>query len=266
MLAQHLAQTSVQQMCSRVIAHGGLSNLSIDRGVDFVPHADCLFSDDLMRADPLNRGIAAFDFGDDRVVIVRVKPSTIADLSAGFSVERRVIEDDLAFIAGLEFLCTLAIVDDGQHFAKVGAGLAVAFEFRLWKFLVCGIRSLLAGALPGGTGTVALLGHGAVETRLIEGDALIASRVLHEVEGHAEGVIESEGMVSRISRREAMLFQNCHEITNLTPRSVACTGSLIFQPRLPLERVLRTAAWSDTHNVADSLVPFIPGSGEKISL
>src|ERR1700738_2011211 len=259
MLAQHLAQTSVQQMRTRVIAHGGLSHLGIDHGVDFVTQADCLFSDGLMRADPPNRGIAALHFGDDRVVIVRVKPSPIADLSAGFSVERRVIEDDLAFIAGLEFLCALATVDDGQPFAEVGAGLAVAFEFRLWQFLVCGIRSLLGGALPGGTCAVALLGHGAVETRLIEGDALIAGRVLHEVEGHAEGVIESESIVSRISRREAMLFQNCHEITNLTPKSVAFTGSLLFQPRLPLESVRRTAAWFDTHNVVDSLVPFIPG-------
>src|SRR6267143_5724384 len=117
MLAQHLAQTGVQQMRSRVIAHGGLSNLSIDHGVDSVTHPDRLFNDDLMRADPLNRGIAAFHFGNDGVVIVRVKPSAIADLSAGFSVERSVIEYDLAFIAGLEFLCALAIADDGQHLA-----------------------------------------------------------------------------------------------------------------------------------------------------
>src|SRR5260370_9311069 len=103
MLAQHLAQTSVQQMCRRVIAHGGLSNLSIDHGVDFVTHADGLFSDDLMRADPLNRGIAAFHFGDDGVVILRLKPSAIAYLSAGFTIERRVIEDDVASTAGLEF-------------------------------------------------------------------------------------------------------------------------------------------------------------------
>src|ERR1700724_2102851 len=120
-------------MCSRVIAHGGLSNLSIDYGVDFVPHADRLFGDDLMRADPLNGGIAAFHFGDDGVVIVRVEPSPIADLSAGFSVERGVIEDDLPFIAGLELLCALAFVDDGQHFTGVGASLAIAFEFRPWQ-------------------------------------------------------------------------------------------------------------------------------------
>src|SRR6202040_3007383 len=98
----------------------------------------------------------------------------IADLSAGFSVERSVIEHDLAFIAGLEFLCALAIVDDGQHLAGVGASLAVAIEFRPRQLLVCGVCSLLGGAFPGGTGTVALLGHGAVETRLIEADALIA--------------------------------------------------------------------------------------------
>ena len=33
-----------------------------------------------------------------------------------------------ALFAGLEFLRALAVVDDGQHFAVVGASLAVAFE------------------------------------------------------------------------------------------------------------------------------------------
>ncbi len=62
-------------------------------------------------------------------MIVGVEPAAVADLAAGFGVERRVVEDDFAFVAGLEFLRALAVVDDGEHFAAVGASLAVAFEF-----------------------------------------------------------------------------------------------------------------------------------------
>ena len=81
-----------------------------------------------MRAYALDRVIAAFHVGDDGVVIVAVEPSAVADLAAGFGVERRVVEDDFAFFAGLEFLRALAVVDDGENLAAVGAGLAVAFE------------------------------------------------------------------------------------------------------------------------------------------
>src|SRR5271166_6034255 len=84
--------------------------------------------DDLMRAHALNRGVAAFYFGDDGVVIVAIKPSAIADLPAGFGVERRVVEDYFAFVAGFELLCALAVVDDGEDFAIVRASLAVALE------------------------------------------------------------------------------------------------------------------------------------------
>ena len=123
-----------------------------------------------MRAYALHRVIAAFHFGDDGVVIVAVEPSAVADLSAGFGVERRVVEDDLAFFAGLEFLCALAVVDDGENLAAVGASLAIALEVGFWKLLIGGIGSLLGCAFPGGAGAFALLLHRAVETCLIESE------------------------------------------------------------------------------------------------
>ena len=62
-----------------------------------------------MRAHSLDRVVAALHFGNDGVVIVAVEPSAVAHLSAGFGVERRVVEDDFAFLAGLEFLRALAV-------------------------------------------------------------------------------------------------------------------------------------------------------------
>ena len=124
-----------------------------------------------MRPHSLHRVVAAFHFGDDGVVIVAVKPSTIADLSAGFGIERSVVEDDLAFFARLEFLRALAVVDDGENFAAVGTSLAVAFEVGFGELLVSRVGSLLGRAFPGGASAVALLLHGAVEPCLVETDA-----------------------------------------------------------------------------------------------
>jgi hypothetical protein len=91
-------------------------------------------------------------------VIVGVEPSAIADLAAGFGVEGRVIEDDLAALAGLEFLRALAVcLDDGQHFAIVGARLAIAFEVGFRELLVGGIGRLLGCAFPGSARALALL-------------------------------------------------------------------------------------------------------------
>ena len=159
----------------------------------FSPDADRLFRDDLMRAHSLDRVVATFHFGDDGVVIVAVEPSAVADLAAGFGVERRVVEDDFAFFAGLEFLHALTVVDDGENFAAIGTGLAVALEVGFRKLLVGGIGGLLGRAFPGGASAFALLLHGTVKT-LIESDALITCRILHEIERHAESVVELESL------------------------------------------------------------------------
>ena len=101
-----------------------------------------------MRTHALDRVVAAFHFGNDSVVIVAVEPSAVADLSAGFGVERRVVEDDLAFFAGLQFLRALAVANDGEDFAAIGTGLAIAFEVGFGKLLVGGVGSLLGRAFP----------------------------------------------------------------------------------------------------------------------
>ena len=126
------------------------ANRGVDYGVYFLPDANWLLGDDLMRAHALHGVVAAGHFGDDCVVIVGVEPSAVADLAAGFGVEGRVVEDDFAGVAGLEFLRALVALDDGQHFAVVGARLAIAFEIRFRELLVSRIGRLLGRALPGG--------------------------------------------------------------------------------------------------------------------
>src|SRR5208282_915871 len=126
-------------MRGRVVAHSGLANRGVDYGVDFIADAEGAppsrvscggwgLHDNLMRAHSLHRVIAASHFGDDGVVIVGVKPSAIADLSARFGVEGSVVENDFAGFARFEFLRALTVLNDGKHFAVVRARLAIAFE------------------------------------------------------------------------------------------------------------------------------------------
>src|SRR5260370_1006716 len=118
----------MQQVCGGVVAHRRLTDVGVDDGIDSLSDADRLLCDNLMRPHTLDRRVASGNFGDDGVVIIGVEPSAIADLAAGLGVERRVVEDDLSLIAGLEFLRALAALDDGEDFAVFGPGLAVAFE------------------------------------------------------------------------------------------------------------------------------------------
>src|SRR6185503_233075 len=134
-----------------------------------------------MRPDSLNGVITSLHFSDDCVQLIAVERAAVANLSAGFRIKRSVIEDDLAFFAGLEFLHALSILDDGQHFATLGALLQIAFESRFRELLVCRVGRLLGRTFPRGAGALALLRHGAVETGLIECESLISSSVLHEI-------------------------------------------------------------------------------------
>ena len=104
MRAQHLAQRGMQQVRAGVVAHGRAADFVVDHGIDFVADVDGLLGDDAMRAHALHGIGHAFDVGDQRVVIVGVEPADIADLSAGIGVERRVVEHDLAALAGLQLL------------------------------------------------------------------------------------------------------------------------------------------------------------------
>src|SRR5205085_789782 len=167
-LAEDFAQPGVQKMGGGVVAHCGLANRGVNDSVHFVAHANRLLGDDLLCANALDRVISSRYFSDDRVQFVAIQSAAITDLAAGFGVERRVIENDFAFFAGLEFLRTLAIFDDGQHCGIFGACLAISFELGFRELLVSGVRGLPGSAFPGGASASALSFHRSLEAGLIE--------------------------------------------------------------------------------------------------
>src|SRR5581483_2147348 len=148
-----------------------------------------------MRSHALYWVVAPFNFRNYPVQFIAVKVSAVSDLAAGLGIKGRVIQDDLAFLSGLEFLNALAILDDGQHFAIFRTSLEVAFEDRLWKLLIRGIRGLLGRAFPGSAGTRPLFLHRRVKTGLVEGDATITRCILHEIQRHSKRVIKLESLL-----------------------------------------------------------------------
>ena len=113
----------MQQMRSRVIPHSRLPNVSVHNGVNLIPDLEgappyAVFvgwglHDHLMRPHTMNGVVTSLHFGDHGVVIVRVKPSAISNLSASLSIKRRVIQNNLARFPCLELPRSLPVVNDG---------------------------------------------------------------------------------------------------------------------------------------------------------
>src|SRR5262249_8591318 len=66
----------------------------------------------------------------------------------------------------------------------------------LRQMLIGRVRGLLGRAFPGGASTGFLLGHGSVETSLVELDALVTCSILHEIKRHAKGIVKFECFLS----------------------------------------------------------------------
>ena len=120
----------------------------------------------------------------------------VADLAAALAVERRLVEDDEALVAGGELVDHLAALDQRGDDAFGGLGF-VAEELGRADLVGDGEPDLvfagLAGAGPALAGLGALLGHRILEAREVDIDAARAQRVLRQVEREAVGVVELEG-------------------------------------------------------------------------
>src|SRR5579863_3526673 len=159
-----------------------------------------------MHPHSLNRVIASLHLSDDGVVIVRIKPSPVADLASGFGVKRCVIKNDLAFVASLQLLCALPATDDGQHLAAVRASLPVAFEGRCAQFLIGRIRRLLGRALPGCARKRPLLVECVGVPLLVQPHSSISHGVFYEIESKAKSVGKLESVASRQDWSSSLFF------------------------------------------------------------
>ncbi len=123
----------------------------------------------------------------------------IADLAAGFAVERRLVEhhrDRRACSGGLH---RRTVDDEGADLRLRGLD-GVAEELGrpdlLTQLEPHALGRRLARPRPGGAGAGALLRHRRLEAGEIDRPALLAQRILGEIEREAERIIEPEGDIS----------------------------------------------------------------------
>ena len=121
--------------------------------------------------------------------------SGVADLAAALAVEGRLVEQDLDGLADLGVLDALAVLDDRQDdalalVARIAGELGRAIF--LDKVEPDVLARLRAGALPGGARLRLLLGHRGVEAGAVDLQPSRAQRVLGQVVGEAESVVELE--------------------------------------------------------------------------
>src|SRR6266404_929107 len=102
----------MKEMRGGVIAHRGFPDVGVDYGVDFLPDANRLLGDYLMCAYALDRRVAAGHLGDDRVVIVRVQPSAVADLASGLGVEGRFVKNQFALFSRFQRINPSSLAND----------------------------------------------------------------------------------------------------------------------------------------------------------
>ena len=117
---------------------------------------------------------AAFPWHTLAVNVIELPAVTVAALAAGLGVERGVVQHDDSVITGLGLLHRGAVHIDGGHVGRVHRQVLVAVEARGHTLVFEASRHL---ELAGGTGLLALVGHGGIKTRLIHGHVALAAYV-----------------------------------------------------------------------------------------
>src|SRR5689334_4456935 len=119
----------------------------------------------------------------------------IADLAAGLAVERRLVDDDLHFVAAGSLSNGSTVLDDrlDDAFGALGGiaeKLACAMLFA--QLEPDGFCRLIAGAGPMRARFGLLALHGIGEAAEIDADFAGAQRILRQVEREAVGVVKLE--------------------------------------------------------------------------
>ena len=137
--------------------------------------------------------------GDFKFHAAGVNPSGVSDLSALFSVERRVRKHKLGLLAFGGFVRERAVHYDGLDLG-LALRLGVAAEGRRRDFVgelgVDVLGNYAARLLARGARPLALLLHGLFETVLVDGDIALGAHLFRKLEREAEGVVEHEGHVA----------------------------------------------------------------------
>ena len=194
MLAQPLAQSCVKQMRRRMIGPDRIAPRGIDIELDQIAGLDRAASNHrLMRVQPPQRlgGVAHLQPQSVRAA----DRSRIAHLAAALTIKRGLVGQHHDVVAGASGHNLAAIFDQCEHLRFGGVG-RVTGEFgradALGDIEPHLAVSGLAAALPRRAGSCLLLGHRRIEPGTVHRDPARTQRILGQIVGKAERVIEFE--------------------------------------------------------------------------
>src|SRR5215471_359355 len=120
--AEHLAERLVQQMRRRVMGAGRRAARMIDVECDLFSDLESALLQHARVQKEAVQLLLRVLHTEQRVLAER-KPAPVADLSAGFRVEWRLVDNDDAALARLQLLNALAVHDQSHDLARGRLGL-----------------------------------------------------------------------------------------------------------------------------------------------
>jgi hypothetical protein len=167
---------------------------------------------------------------------VRAQFAAVADLAAGFGIERRVVEHHHAHLAFVQFIDRRAVLVQREHVA-LGLSDVVAVEGGR-RAVVVEVGSHLE--LAGGARLFLLARHRGIEAGGVDRHLALAADVGREVEREAVGVVQLErglaverGALTGSSRRAPIRGSPCRCSMVAKKRSSSCRSTSITR-RSPL--------------------------------
>src|SRR5450830_172490 len=190
-LAQHLAQCSVQQVGGRVVQRSGVAHVGVHLG--FHRRTDG------QAARRQHAVVQERTAGLGGIAYIKttgrsLEETAVANLPTGFGVERRLVQDHHAVIAFTQDVDRLAVFIQGDHFGRAVGGL-VAGELGGHVNLDQAVVVHAEGT--GGTCAYTLGFHLALETFLVEGQVALTGDVAGQVHRETVGIVEFEHHVAR---------------------------------------------------------------------
>ena len=195
MLAQHLLEGGVEQVGCGVVAADELAAAVVDAGGDNVAHVHAALGNLADVRD--DAALVMAGVGHVKGKAVGQDAAGVCGLAAHLGVEGGAVEHDLGLVARLGSLDLLALAHDGHDLGAVELVGLIAAELGLGQRVGQGGPHVVEGA-PGvavcaGAGTLALLGHAAVEGVHVNAVACGLADLAGEVDGEPVGVVQLEG-------------------------------------------------------------------------
>src|SRR5690348_7464239 len=183
---ENLTQSRMQQVRRAVIQRDRAPALAINRCIQSISNPDCSLRE---LADVRMRGATLLRVRNDEAHTNTGKHARVAHLSARLGVERRAIENHLAFLTLVQGINGLsALQQDDNMPLRLQAFIALEQSARINRSSSPQVDPKLACGL----GALLLLLHRDVEAHLVDGEPALASDIGGQIGRESIGVIKFE--------------------------------------------------------------------------